>query len=71
MSKKHVAAALSVAAAILLLLAILTAMPMSGSKINGIGYASLCPFTPWSTLMLLATAGILWMVRGYVLTRLD
>ncbi|NTV51910.1 MAG: hypothetical protein HGA76_02685 [Candidatus Firestonebacteria bacterium] len=42
----------------LTLLAILTALPMHASKPNLLGYYSHCSFTPWSTLILLALAGV-------------
>jgi hypothetical protein len=50
-------------------LAIWTALPLSASKTNDLGYFSACPFAPWSTLALLLVAGVLWAIRQYVLTR--
>jgi len=49
--------------------ALLTLIPFSAAKMNDIGYHSMCPFAPWSSLGLLVAAGVVWMIRGYVLTR--
>jgi hypothetical protein len=54
---------------VLAALAIWTMLPLSAPKSNDLGYISACPFAPWSTLMLLLGAGILWVVRQYFLTR--
>ena len=51
--------------------AVATLIPASAPHKNDLGYFSLCPFAPWSTLMLLLVAGVIWMVRGYLLTRAD
>ena len=60
---------------VLLILAILgagaaaaTLLPL-GAKMNDIGYNSWCPFAPWSTLILGALAGVIWVIRQYVVTR--
>lgn len=39
------------------------AWPADIDKLNGLGYASVCPFAPWSTLMMLAAAAALWPWR--------
>lgn len=52
-------------------LAVLTLLPFSAPKANDLGYMSMCPFAPWSTLALLVVAGILWAVRQYLVTRAD
>ena len=46
-----------------------TLVPGSAAIVNDMGYRSLCPFAPWSTLILLAGGGLLWVVRQYLLTR--
>ena len=71
MSKKFLVKAMLAGTIILIVLAIITVLPLYGSKTNGMDYVSTCPFAPWSTLMLLLTAGLLWIVRGYILTRVD
>ena len=52
-------------------LAIFTLLPFSASKANDLGYVSTCPFAPWSTLVLLLAAGVVWAVRQYLMTRAD
>jgi hypothetical protein len=47
-------------------LAIVTAVPSSDRRINDLGYYSVCPFAPWSTLSLLLGAGLVWAVRQYL-----
>jgi hypothetical protein len=46
-----------------------TLIPANASIVNDIGYKSMCPFAPWSTLILLAGGGVLWVIRQYILTR--
>ena len=46
-------------------LALLTLLP-GGSKPSDLGYHSLCPFAPWSTLALLIPAGIALLIRQYL-----
>lgn len=52
-------------AAIVLLVAggLWAAWPADIDKLNGLGYASVCPFAPWSTLMMCAAAAALWPWR--------
>jgi hypothetical protein len=59
---------LSVAAAVA---AIGTLIPSGGPLANDLGFHSMCPFAPWSTLILLAAGGVIWVVRQYLLTRVD
>jgi hypothetical protein len=46
--------------------AAMTVVPHSASRINDLGYSSVCPFAPWSTLALLLLAGLVWSVRQYL-----
>jgi len=46
--------------------AVATLIPHAGPRTNDLGYSSLCPFAPWSTLVLLAGAGICWGVRAHL-----
>lgn len=71
MSKKFLVNGILGAVLILVALAIVTVLPFSAPQANAMGYVSTCPFAPYSTFMLLITAGILWMVRGYIVTRVD
>jgi hypothetical protein len=43
-----------------------TVVPFPTSSISDLGYYSLCPFAPWSTLMLLFGAGVSWALRRHV-----
>ena len=52
-------------------LAVLTLLPFQAPKANDLGYVSMCPFAPWSTLSLLLVAGVIWAIRQYVVTRAD
>lgn len=50
-------------------LAIVTALPGHSSRPNDLGYYSICSFAPWSTLVFLVAAGLLWVIRRYFQTR--
>jgi hypothetical protein len=69
MSTKTIGAVLLVLAIAAVGTAIVTLIPATALHGNDLGYFSLCPFAPWSTLMLVLLAGVIWVVRGYVLTR--
>jgi hypothetical protein len=47
----------------LLVLAVITVLPYSGSHLNLLGYRSVCGFVPLSTLTLLGAAGLVRIVR--------
>jgi hypothetical protein len=56
---------------LLVVMSLVTLVPYSTGNIRSdLGYNSLCPFAPWSTLTLLAGAGFAWLVRGYIRTQL-
>ena len=46
--------------------AVVTLVPNPGPRTNDLGYASLCPFAPWSTLVLLFFGGVVWAVRSHL-----
>jgi len=46
------------------LLAAATALPVTAPRANVFGYASLCSWMPWSTLLLLAVAATSCKVRS-------
>ena len=71
MSAKTRDTGLLVLVVLLVCLAILTLLPFSTSKPNDLGYASTCPFAPWSTVALLMAAGLIWAIRSYLQTRAD
>jgi hypothetical protein len=52
-------------------LAVLTLLPFAAPRANDLGYVSMCPFAPWSTLALLLVAGVIWAIRQYLVTRAD
>ena len=52
-------------------LAALTLLPFTAPRANDLGYMSMCPFAPWSTLALLVVAGVIWAIRQYLITRAD
>jgi hypothetical protein len=70
-SKNATVRALLVLVILLIASAIATLLPIAPSRNPDLGYASWCPFAPVSTAILLVTAGVLWVIRQYVLTRLD
>jgi hypothetical protein len=71
MAQKSSNTLLSGLAIIFVGLAALTLLPFSAPRENDLGYFSMCPFAPWSTLALLLVAGIIWAIRQYLVTRAD
>jgi len=53
-------------AALFVALASVTLIPVATGPINDLGYHSLCPFAPYSTLALLVPAGIALLLRYYM-----
>lgn len=51
--------------------AVLTLIPSDVKIVSDLGYHSLCPFAPWSTLLLLLAAGIVAAFRSYLMSRTD
>jgi hypothetical protein len=47
-------------------LAVVTLVPFSNHMVSDLGYHTLCPFAPWSTLTLLFLGWLTWTVRGYI-----
>ena len=62
---------LSGLALIIIGVAALTLLPFAAGHKNDLGYFSMCPFAPWSTLSLLVVAGIVWAIRQYLATRAE
>jgi hypothetical protein len=50
---------------------IITLLPARASLVNDLGYSSLCPFAPRSSIILLLGAGICVAIRNYMLSRTD
>ena len=51
--------------------AVLTLFPGSARIKNDLGYFSLCPFAPWSTVLLSLVAGVFAAIRTYMISRTD
>lgn len=70
MQKQKLLNILLAAIVLLVAAALVTVLPFSSTNIKSdLGYSSLCPFAPWSTLTLLVFAGLVWLVRAYVKTQ--
>jgi hypothetical protein len=66
MSRKNQSSLLLAITTLLVALAAATLVPYSSSMISDLGYYTLCPFAPWSTLTLLLGAGVAWVLRKYI-----
>jgi hypothetical protein len=66
MSRKTLSSILFAAAILFGVLALVTLVPHSNKMVSDLGYHTLCPFAPWSTLTLLFLGWLAWIVRGYV-----
>jgi len=66
MPRQTLSSLLRAAAILLLIAAGVTLIPFSNPMVSDLGYHTLCPFAPWSTLTLLFLAGVAWILRRYV-----
>ena len=66
MSRKPLSSLIFAAVILLVVLAAATLLPYPNRMISDLGYYTLCPFAPWSTLTLLLLAGLGWVVRQYI-----
>jgi hypothetical protein len=66
MSRQTLGSLFLAGAVVFIALAVATLLPFSASLISDLGYYTLCPFAPWSTLMLLFLAAIFWMLRRHI-----
>jgi len=66
MSSKTSSSLLLGAAIIFAALAAVTLFPSPSSMLSDLGYFALCPFAPWSTLVLLLGTAVCWLLRGYL-----
>lgn len=66
MSRQTLTALFLAGALVFLALAVATLVPSAGLKISDLGYATFCPFAPWSTFALLFFAGLSWAIRRYL-----
>ena len=65
-SRQTLSTVLLIVAIALFVLAAATLMPSSAPKVSDLGYSTLCPFAPYSTLALLFFGWLSWVVRGHV-----
>ncbi len=67
MPRKTLTALLLAAAILLAVAAAVTLLPShSSAMVSDLGYFTLCPFAPYSTLTLLFLAGVAWLVRKHI-----
>lgn len=66
MSQHTLGSLLLAATVVLVILALATLWPVHGLILSDLGYYTLCPFAPWSTLGLLVAAGICWSLYRHV-----
>ena len=71
MSKQTASSLLLVVSILATAAGLATLLPIAPSRNPELGYASWCPFAPISTLVLLLAAGVSWVIRQYVRTRLN
>jgi hypothetical protein len=66
MSRQTLSSLLFVSAILLAIGGAVTLLPSSSLTISDLGYRTLCPFAPWSTITLLFLAGLAWVVRKHI-----
>ena len=66
MSRQNLSTLLFAASILLAVLAAVTLVPYSSPMISDLGYHTLCPFAPWSTLTLLFLSGLSRVMRQYI-----
>jgi hypothetical protein len=66
MSRQTLSTILLVIAIALFVLAAATLMPSSAPKVSDLGYSTLCPFAPYSTLTLLFFGWLSWMILRHI-----
>jgi hypothetical protein len=66
MSRQALSSLLLAVAVVLIALGAATLTPYSSALRSDLGYYTLCPFAPWSTLTLWGLAGLGWVVRQHI-----
>ncbi len=69
MSRQNLSNIFLVVAITLFVLAAATLMPSSAPKVSDLGYSTLCPFAPWSTLALMFFGWLSWAIRRHVMSQ--
>lgn len=65
MPRQTVSALFLTTAILFAVLAAATLIPAASGDLSDLGYYALCPFAPWSTLILLFCGGICWMLHKH------
>jgi hypothetical protein len=66
MSRATLSFLLLAASVLLAAAALVTLIPHASRTVSDLGYYTLCPFAPWSTLTLLFFGGLAWFVRAHI-----
>jgi len=66
MSRQNLSTMLYALAIALAVGAATTLLPHASLTISDMGYHTLCPFAPWSTITLLVLAGLSWVIRRHI-----
>ena len=66
MSVKNLSSLLFAAFILFMVLALVTLIPYGSKVVSDLGYFTLCPFAPYSTLTLLFFGGVAWAVRQHI-----
>ena len=69
MSRENLSSLLLALSLLLLVLGAVTLIPYNSPVVSDLGYHTLCPFAPWSTLTLLFLAWLSKVIRQYIDTR--
>ena len=66
MSRQNLSTVLYTFAIMMLVAAAVTLAPHDSLQLSDLGYHTLCPFAPWSTVTLLFLAGLSWVIRRHI-----
>ena len=66
LSRSNLSSLLFAATILLGILGAVTLAPFSNKMVSDLGYHTLCPFAPWSTLTLWFLGWLGWTIRGYI-----
>jgi hypothetical protein len=66
MPVKNLSSLLFAVFVVFMVLALVTLIPYGSKMVSDLGYFTLCPFAPYSTLTLLFLGGVAWAVRQHL-----
>jgi hypothetical protein len=66
MSRQNLSTVLYAFAMVMLVGAAVTLVPHDSLQLSDLGYHTLCPFAPWSTITLLVLAGLGWVIHRHI-----